>query len=132
MKRLILFTFCFTCLLSTVSSQTAKTQVGLSLKNYELPKNRTSFSNSSQTRYYKAFLNKKNNGLSLVFNQEQLKKDSWRSFLVNTLHLFGSGNSLNLGSFGIPSPAHNPLVNTRNNANGHLLLQQNTFQLISN
>jgi len=132
MKQTILITLFLILLLDiNLYSQESRYEAGLSLETYELPKNRSTFSNFSQSRYYNLFLSQENIVPTLAFNQKLLKKDRWRSLLVNTLYLFGSTTTNNLGSFGIPSPAHNPLINTLNNSNDYLLLQQHNFQRVN-
>jgi len=129
MKRLLFFIICLTIFLVPSSySQVSTSQAGLSLETYQLPRNKTGFTNYSSSNYYQPVFDKKNTIPKLVVDKRQLKQDNLLYLLAITLSSFDGGNRNNFGSIGLPSPAFNPLVNTLNSPNDYLLLQQHEFQ----
>lgn len=130
MKRTFLFIICLTIgLISASYSQRTVRTAGLSLDSYELPTNRTGFTNFSSANYYQPVFSEQKSVPKLVLNQQKLKKDKVISLFVNSLLLLNASNqSNNFGSIGLPSPAFNPLINSLNGPNDYLLLQQHEFQ----
>ena len=86
MKRVVIFIICLNLLLITsIYGQKNPLQAGLSLDTYQLPSNRTGFTNYSSSNYYQPVLGEQKRVPTLVLNQQKLKRDKIVSLFVNTL-----------------------------------------------